>query len=224
MDLAFVDLLATVRTGRPPVDGHKGSYDPATTASYDDVMEAQSRTQAPAVVAACDLAAARHVVDVGGGTGTLLVEVLRTCPDARATLVELPPTAERARPLLAAAGLAPRCDVVAGDLFEVMPAGADVYLWKFVVHSLDDDEAVRALASCRQAAASGARILIIERTAVAGDDLDAFTSMDLRMLILGHGRERTLDEYAEVARRAGLTLVDATPTPIGVHVIELVAG
>jgi len=221
MDLAFVDLLATVRDGRPPRAAHESQLSDPISASFDDVMEAQSRQQAPAIVAGYDWSAVRHVADLGGGTGTLLVELLRAHPDVRGTLVELPRTAERARPLIANAGLAQRCRIVAGDLFEVALSGADVYVLKFVLHGLDDDAAVTALRRCRDAGGAGARVLVIERTVAPGDDRTAFTAMDLRMLILGTGRERTLDEYAALAVTAGLRLHATTPTVVGPHLIEL---
>jgi len=221
MDLAFFDLLATVRAGRPPEDGHKAKFSAAITASYDTVMEAQSRLQAPAIAAAIDLAGVGHVVDVGGGTGTLLAEVLRAHPKVRGTLLELPATAETARRVLGEAGLADRCQVVAGDLFEVMPAAGDVHLWKFVIHALNDEEAARGLRRCRDAGRADSRIVVIEGTVGPGDDRSMFTEMDLRMLILGHGRERTLEEYRALAERAGLAVGTVTPTPVGPHLIEM---
>jgi hypothetical protein len=185
------------------------------------MMENQSRQQTPAIVAGYDWSGVRHVVDLGGGTGTLLVGLLRAHPSLRGTLVELPRTADRARKLVAGEGLAERCAVVAGDLFEVPLPPAAVYLLKFVLHGLDDDPATAALQHCREAGGADARVLVVERTAAPGDDRTQFTAMDLRMLILGTGRERTLDEYGALAKRSGLRLTGATPTPVGVHLIEL---
>ncbi|MGH7676444.1 MAG: methyltransferase [Gemmatimonadales bacterium] len=221
MDLAFVDLLTAIRTGRPPRSAEESELSDPVSESFDDVMESQSRQQTPAIVAAFDWTTARHVVDLGGGTGTLLVGLLRAYPAMRGTLVELPRTAERARPVIAGAGLAERCRVVAGDLFEVALPAADVYVLKFLIHGYDDDGAAAALRRCREAGEAGARVLVIERTVAPGEDHAPFTAMDLRMLILTGGRERTLDEYAALARRAGLRVHAATPTPVDVHVIVL---
>ncbi|MCU0681562.1 MAG: methyltransferase domain-containing protein [Polyangiaceae bacterium] len=223
MDLSFFELLATVRAGRPPEAAHKASLPANLASSYDAVMEAQSRAQAPAIVAAYDWSGFEHVADIGGGTGNLLAEVLRAAPRARGTLVELlEDTAERARRYLHEAGVGDRCDVVAGDALEVMPRGADAYVWKFVLHSLDDTRAAEALRRCREAARPDSRILILERTVASGDHRAVFTTMDLHMLLWGQGgRERTLDEFSALAERAGLALRAATPTPAGVHIIEL---
>ncbi|MGH7563227.1 MAG: methyltransferase [Gemmatimonadota bacterium] len=221
MDLAFFDLLATVRDGRPPESGHKAELPEAIQASYDDVMESQSRAQAGALVAGYDWEGVRQVVDLGGGTGTLLIELLESRPEIRARLVELSGTAERARQVVEEAGLSERCEVIPGDLFEVTPEGADVYVLKFVLHSLEDDQAEEALRRCRQAGGADCRVLVIESTVEPGADRSQFTAMDLRMLILGHGRERTLDEYAALAGKAGLRLSTAIPTTTGAHLIEL---
>lgn len=221
MDLAFVDLLATVRDGRTPRPAHESQLIDAERDSFDDLMERQARAQAPAIVAARDWTGARHVVDVGGGSGAQLAALLRAQPHLRGSLVELPRPAERARALLREEGVAERCAIVAGDLFTVELPAADVYLLKFVLHGLDDGDAATALRRCREAAEDGARILVVEGTVAPGDDRGSFTAMDLRMLILGQGRERTREEYAALAERAGLRLVATTPTAAGPHLLEL---
>lgn len=223
MDLSFFDLLATVRTGRPPEAAHKARLPDDVAASYDAIMEAQSRAQAPAIVAAYDWSGLGHVVDVGGGTGNLMAEILRAAPHARGTIVELlDGTADLARRYLADAGVGDRCDIIVGDALEVMPRAADAYVWKFVLHSLDDAGATRALRRCRDAGRPDSRILLMERTVAPGDNRAMFTTMDLHMLLWGQGgRERTLDEFSALAAGADLALRSATPTPAGVHIIEL---
>jgi hypothetical protein len=221
MDLAFVDLLRTVRDGHAPRPIHDDELTASLSASFDDMMESQSRVQTPAIVAAYPWSGVRHVVDVGGGTGTQLIGLLRAQAALRGSLVELPRTAERAMRLVAEAGLTPRCTILAGDLFAVALPAADAYLLKFVLHGLDDAAATTALRRCAAAGGPAARVLIVERTAVPGEDLAPFTAMDLRMLILGEGRERTLEEYGALAEGAGLVLAGATPTAVGVHLLEL---
>jgi uncharacterized glyoxalase superfamily protein PhnB len=221
MDRGAFDLLHTIRHGGPPNAGHKAELTSEVAASYDSVMEAQSRYQTPAIAAAFDWGSAKHVVDVGGGTGTLLAGLLGLHQHLCGTLVELPATAERARDAISEAGLSARCNVIAGDLFDVMPRGSDVYVFKFVLHAMDDDVAAAALALSREAAEPQGRILVIERTLMGDDDRALFTAMDMIMLTLGHGRERTLEEYKALAVRAGLRLCEAMATPLGFHVMEL---
>lgn len=222
MDLSFFELLAAVRTGKAPRSTGKPDLTPAETASYDTVMEAQSIRQAPTIVAALAFSTPpRHVVDLGGGTGTLLAEMLRRWPDARGSLVELPATAAAARARLESEGLRARCDVIAGDILAATLPRGDLYVLKFVLHAFEDDAAARILARCREAGGQAARCLVLERTVTADDDRAPFTAMDLRMLILGHGKERTLEEYAALARTAGLAVASAKRTAAGVHAIEL---
>jgi hypothetical protein len=223
MDLSFLQLLAAVRTGLPAAGVPELESSPELSASFDEVMEAQSRAQAAPIVTAFDWAEADHVVDLGGGTGTLLVELLRARPQIRGTLIERPSTAERATAVLLAAGLADRCEVASGDLFEIPLPRADVYVLKFVLHGFADADAVRALRRCHDAGGKGSRVLLVERTLAGGDDLQAFTAMDLRMLILGEGRERTREQFADLAREAGFMIasVEPAPMPMGPHLIEL---
>jgi hypothetical protein len=221
MDLAFVDLLTAVRTGRPPSRGDEAGMSEAERTSFDDMMETQNRAQAPAISAAWEWSRARHVVDVGGGTGALLSEILRSHPAVRGTLLELPETAARAGPLLAGDGVAERAAVVAGDLFEVMPRGGDVYILKFILHGFSDARAVEILRRVKEAGTPDCLLLVIERTVEPGEDRGPFTAMDLRMLILNEGRERTLDQYGALAHAAGLAVAGAVPTPVGVHIIEM---
>jgi precorrin-6B methylase 2 len=221
MDLAFFDLLETVRRGSPPERTGREDLDAKTGESYDTVMEAQSRAQAPGIVAAHDWSACEHVADVGGGTGTLLAEVLRTHAHLRGTLLELPGTAEAGRRLLAQEGLADRAQVIAGSVFEVETPPADRYLLKFVLHAFGDAEAAEILRRCAAAASPGARVLVVEQTLTDGDDGSSnFTGMDMRMLILGRGRERTLAEYTALAEEAGLAFASVRRIPNGPHVIE----
>lgn len=224
MDLAFTELLTTVRSGRSPRAVGETNIPGEVAGSFDDLMEAQSRLQTPAIVAGWDWSCVEHVVDLGGGTGTLLLGLLRANPDMQATLIEATRAADRARRLMAEENIAERCEVIAGNFFEETLPAADVYVLKFVLHGLADDAAVTLLGRCREAGRKGARVLIIERSLGPGDDRQAFTAMDLRMLILGTGRERTLEEYASLAERAGMGLAAATPTAADVHVIELRPG
>jgi hypothetical protein len=221
MDLAFVDLLAAVRTGHPPRRGDEAGMSEAERASFDDMMEVQNRAQAPAIAGACDWRGVRHVVDVGGGSGALICEILRANRGLRGTILDLPGTAERAGPLLDEAGVAERADVVAGDFFQVMPRGGDVYILKFILHGFADEKAVEILRRAREAGARNCRVLVIERTDGPDEGREPFTAMDLRMLILNEGRERTREQYAELARRAGLVVVDVRPTSVGPHILEL---
>lgn len=225
-DLAFAALLYVVRTGKP---GHAMVHgrdfwadlasDPELTASFDALMAGNREWSAPWLTAQ-DWSATKHVVDVGGGTGALLITLLQAHPHLRGTLVELPATAAAAEQALAEAGLSRRCDVVAGSFFGPLPTGADIYLLSSIVHDWNDTDATAILRRCAQAAGPGGRVLLGELVATGDEDRQIFTYMDLRMLVYLGGRERTLEDFTALADAAGLTITSVTPTEWGNSLID----
>jgi 2,7-dihydroxy-5-methyl-1-naphthoate 7-O-methyltransferase len=209
MDLAFTGLVHTVRTGKPAWEQVFGQpfwdwldANPAISASFDATMAVDAGN---AAVADCyDWTTVRHVADIGGGTGTLIAEVLRRNPRLRGTLADLPETAARARQYLAGLGLDGRCEVVGQRFFDPLPPGADAYLLSRVIHDWDDAAATAILRRCAEAAGSTGRVLVIESHGTPGGDPAAFAEMNLRMLVLTGGRERTIDDYSALAAGAGL--------------------
>jgi O-methyltransferase domain len=209
MDLAFTGLAHTVRTGGPAWEQVFGQpfwayldANPAISASFDATM-AVDAGHAP-VADRYDWSTVRHVADIGGGTGTLIAEVLRRNPWLRGTLADLPETAARARQYLAGLGLDGRCEVVGQSFFDSLPPGADAYLLNRVIHDWDDAAATAILRRCAEAAGRTGRVLVIESHATPGGDPAAFSEMNLRMLVLTGGRERTIDDYSALAGGAGL--------------------
>ncbi len=209
MDLAFTGLAHTVRTGEPAWQQVFGlpfwdylDANPAISASFDATMAVDGGNSA--VAERYDWAAVRHVADIGGGTGTLIAEVLQRNPRLRGTLADLPETAARAREYLAGLGLDGRCEVVAQSFFDPLPAGADAYLLNRVIHDWDDAAATAILRRCAEAAGSTGRVLVVESHGTPGGEPAAFAEMNLRMLVLAGGRERTLDDYSALAADAGL--------------------
>lgn len=220
-DLAFSALLDVVRTGKagyPMVYGLDFwadlAADPALTKSFDALMAANVVQWEPWLTAQ-DWTSTRHIIDVGGGTGALLMALLRAHSHLRGTLVELPITAASAEQALAEAELSKRCDVVAGSFFDPLPAGADVYLLIAIMHNRNDTEATVILRRCAEAAGPGGRVLVGELVATGDEDPQLFTHMDLRMLVYVGGRERTLEEFATLAETAGLTITSVTPAGRG---------
>jgi hypothetical protein len=209
MDLAFTGLAHTVRTGEPAWEQVFGQpfwayldANPAISASFDATMAVDAGNAA--VADGYDWTTVRHVADIGGGTGTLIAEVLRRHPRLRGTLADLPETAARARQYLAGLGLDGRCEVVGQSFFDPLPPGADTYLLSRVIHDWDDAAASAILRRCAEAAGSTGRVLLIESHGTAGGDPAAFAEMNLRMLVLAGGRERTIDDYSALAAGAGL--------------------
>jgi hypothetical protein len=231
---AFGELLHTVRTGETGFDAVYGAPLFEYYAANPDVeASAAARMRARTLPVAAELAAsgvvrgARTLVDVGGGSGTLLAEVLRQRPELRGVLLERPGMLALAAGHLAEQGVADRCELVEGDFFAAVPAGGDVYVLKSVLHDWDDERCVAILRSCRAAMEPAARLAIVElllpeRMAPSEPMLSA-ALLDLIMLAYAGGRERTEAEFTALLGEAGLRLTSTTPLAAGPQVLEAVA-
>jgi hypothetical protein len=196
---------------------------PELGAAFQGSMADRSRQEAADVVVAYDFASFEQVVDVGGGQGVLLEAILKAAPRSRGVLLDQPPVVERARERLEATGLAGRCTFVPGDFFTAVPPGGDAYLLSRVIHDWDDDAAIRILSTCRAAMRDRGTLLLVEAVLPErAREQPAAIRMDLHMLTLLHGRERTGPEYARLLGAAGFQLSRIVPTqsPAGVSVIE----
>jgi SAM-dependent methyltransferase len=226
-------LLDCIRTGEAAMQHvyGMGSFEylaahPAAAVVFNAAMAEITREVARAVAAAYDFTRFRRIVDVGGGNGTLLAAILAAAPELRGIVFDLPAGNAEAARLLAAAGLAPRAEVVAGDFFQAVPEGADAYILKSVIHDWDDEESVAILKSCRKAIAAGGRLLLVER--VMPERMNAspvhqrMAMLDMNMLALPGGRERTEAEYRALFAAAGFKLARVLPLPeaVGVSLIE----
>jgi hypothetical protein len=224
---AWGELLHSVKTGETAFRRIHGTdffgflaQHPDAAALFNEGMGDLSRTETAAVVAAYHFGRFKTVVDVGGGQGALLAAILRAHPALRGVLVDLPATVAQAGGLLEEAGVAERCTVVGGSFFEAVPGGGDLYLLKSVIHDWDDDEAVAILGTCRQAMGDTGRLLLVERVIPPGNTPSFARLMDLNMLVIAGGRERTEAEYRVLYQRAGLALAGVIPIAADVSLIE----
>ena len=160
------------------------------------------------------------IVDVAGGRGSLIATILSQHPGAQGVLLERPAVTDAASRSLAAAGVADRCDVVAGDFFTAVPTGGDVYLLKKVLHDWDDDHARAILRRCRAAMHPAARLLIAEFVLPENDCPSPAKWVDLLMLVYVGGRERTQAEYADLLASAGFALERAVVTEAVIGLLE----
>lgn len=150
----------------------------------------------------------RTVVDVGGGTGAMLAEILRARREIRGTLVDLPRTIARSSETFQAAGVADRVTTVGQSFFDPLPAGADLYLLRGVLNDWPDREATAILSRCAEAARPGGRVVVLKGV---GPD-DAPKRLSIEMVLLG-GKHRTVAEFRELARQAGLEVLAAGRQP-----------
>jgi hypothetical protein len=231
---SFGELLHTVRTGETAFDSIYGAplfeyyaANPEVEASAAARMLARTLPVARELAASDVLRGARTFVDVGGGAGTLVAEVLRHHPEIAGVLVERPGMLALAEEYLADQAVADRCELVEGDFFAAVPAGGDVYVLKSVLHDWDDERCVAILRSCRAAMGEAARLVIVElilpeRITPSGPVLSA-ALLDLIMLAYAGGRERTEAEFAELLDQATLRLARTIELSTGPHLLEAVA-
>ena len=220
-------MLASVRSGEPAFDRAYGMpfWDwldgrPEQNAVFDAAMTSLSAQETDAILAACDFPDAGTVVDVGGGRGALLAAVLRAHPGIRGVLLDQAAVVAGAAELLAAAGVAGRCETVAGDMFTAVPPGGDVYLLKRVVHDWADRDVLAILRACHAAMPPGARLVLAEPVIAPGNEPHPAKFMDLQMLLSQHGRERTAAEFAGLLTAAGFTAGRVIPTASLLTLIE----
>jgi SAM-dependent methyltransferase len=228
---AWGDLPYSLGTGDPAFPHVFGmdafSYmaqHPDEAVNFDKAMADFTRHIAAAVAAAYDFSAFCTVVDVGGGNGALLAGILKAYPNLRGVLFDLPAVAERAKEEIRKSGLADRCEVRGGDFFQEVPAGADAYLLKHVIHDWNDERATAILRSCRRAMRPEARLLLIEGVYPPridqSDESRSAAANDVNMLVCTGGRQRSEAEFRALYAAAGFKLTRIVPTQARVGVIE----
>jgi 2,7-dihydroxy-5-methyl-1-naphthoate 7-O-methyltransferase len=221
---AWGTLLSAVRTGKPAYHEAfgRGFWDdldahPDIAAEFDALMgPAGHGTPDPHVLPdPADWKFIKTVVDVGGGTGALLAEILRIHPNVHGTLLDLPRTVARSREMFQAAGVADRVTTVAQSFFDPLPAGHDLYILESVLHDWPDSEATAILKRCAEAARPSGRVVVFTGTG-PGEE----ASPALLMMVLVGGRDRTLDEFREMALQAGLEVRAVGRQPTGRAIVE----
>ena len=224
----FEHILDTVRTGKPGLDIGFGmgifeflAEHPDSAVTFDAAMSERTAAFASTLAETYDFSDIRSIVDVGGGLGTLLAEILRRHSHLHGTLFEAASVAARAATVLDGADLADRCAVLAGDFFEQVPRGADCYVLANVLHDWEDERAIDILRNCRQSMVRGGRVLIVERL-IPDEPGDAVPTLlsDINMLVITGGQERTNAEYASLLAGAGLEIGAVHPIAFPYGVIE----
>ncbi|MEI5103482.1 methyltransferase [Streptomyces sp. PmtG] len=187
---------------------------PELSAQFNAAMSESTRASAAQLPGLFGFGRHTKVADIGGGDGTLLSEVLRAHPELSGVVYDTEEGLAQAPRTLERHGLTERCSLVVGDFFQSVPAGADVYLIKSILHDWNDEQAVTILSHCRAVLPPGGRVLIVEPVmpeVVARENAGLMYLSDLNMLVNVGGRERTRTEFAAVCERAGLALTAVTP-------------
>jgi hypothetical protein len=202
----YARIAHTVRTGEPAFDQVYGQSiyeylqgNPEQAAIFGAAAAGfHGRAMAP-IAAAHDFSAYERIVDVGGGSGALLIEVLRTAPSAYGVLLELESVVPAAEEAFRTAGLLDRVELVAGDFFAEVPAG-DVYVVKSNLHNFDDQQAIELLKVIRR---GNAPVLIVETMIPAGNEPHYSKFDDIEMMVIAGGADRTEAEWGALATAAG---------------------
>lgn len=214
---AWANLEHSIRTGEnsftslhgEDVWAWRGKH-PDEGALFDRAMTAQSAGVGRAVADAFDFSGSSVVADIAGGAGSLLAGVLRANPQLRGILFDQPSVVGRELEVQAP-DLADRCAIVGGDFFEAVPAGADVYVLKAILHDWEDPESIAILRNIRAAMPPSGTLLVVERVVgPPNEDLEGRLS-DLHMLVMPGGRERTRDEWTRLLAQGGFRLDDVRP-------------
>ena len=226
---AFTEMLHAVRTGTPAFDHFHGtdwwSYlaaHPQDAAIFDNAMSNLSRQVHALALGECDLSGARRLVDVGGGHGHLAAALLDRFPGLEAVVYDLPHVVAGAPKTFAEAGVADRAEAVAGDFFQSVPEGGDAYVLSMVLHDWDDERSAEILGNIRRAMDPAGRLFIVDAVIPAGDTPHLGKLIDMVMLAILPGRERTEAEFAGLLAQAGLRHVETrapeSPTSVVVAV------
>jgi hypothetical protein len=205
------------------------SAHPDSADVFDRAMREMTRGVNTSLLEAYPFGSFEWIVDVGGGTGSLLIPILEQNPMMRGTIFELPHVAQQARERIAQVGLAARCDAVEGDAITGVPPGAEAYVFKSVIHMHGDDNAIRILRNCRSGMPSRGKVILIERLLPErvhpGDEKGlANLLLDVGMMVLNGGCERTEKDYAILLDQAGLRLNRTITTQGPQSIIEAAAA
>jgi hypothetical protein len=217
----------SVRTGEPMAQAALGmglfdwyARHPGEAGYFNAAMGNLSALAAGELLRVADFSSVRKVMDVGGAHGVLLSAILGANPAAQGILFDMPHVIETAGAAIAARGLSGRCELRSGDFFQAVPEGADLHVLKHIVHDWDDERATLLLRNCRRALAPGGRLLLVEMVIPGDNQPGPAQAMDLNMMVITGGRERTEDEYRQLLAGAGFRLAQVIPTHSPFSVLE----
>jgi hypothetical protein len=226
---AFDEIMHSLETGEPGFDKANGmrvfdylAQHPDEASLFSETMVGIHGDEPAAVAAAYDFSGLGTIVDVGGATGNLISTVLKQHPGPRGILFDLPHVVADAPAFLSPTGVADRVSIESGSFFESVPAGADAYLLSHIIHDWSEEQCLTILGNVRKAMKPDSKVLLIEMVLPKGNEFHLGKLLDMVMLVVPGGQERTDTEYATLLEKAGLKLVRVVPTASPVSVVEAV--
>lgn len=224
---AWGNLMHSVKTGEIAFDNFFGvdawtyfQQNPEDAAVFNDSMSGVTAATNEAFLSVYDFSPFETIVDVGGGHGGLITSILKINQKARGILFDAPAVISGARSKIDAAGLAERCQTVAGDFFKSVPAGGDAYVLKWIIHDWNDEKAITILRNCRSRMRASGKLILVDCVVPETDEPDFSKFIDLNMLVMTGGKERTEKEFEELLRTAGFKLLRVIPTEVPTSIIE----
>lgn len=224
---AWGDFLYSIETGKTAFDHVYGMpifqyymEHPEQFKIFDAAMSETHGIKDRAVLASYNFSGIETLVDVGGGKGGLIATILKAHPHLKGILFDLPRVIAEVQPF--AGELDDRLQRISGDFFASVPAGADAYILKRILHDWDDEQALIILKNCRKAIAQNGKLLLVESVIPAGNEPCPAKFLDLHMLAITGGMERTEAEYRHLLAATGFKLTQIIPTSADVDVIEAI--
>ena len=226
---AWDNVLYSVQTGKPGVDKAQGvtffeylAQHPEDASLFSDTMVGLYNHEPAAIAAAYDFSIFKTVVDVGGATGNMLATVLAHHAGPRGVLFDRPHVVKDAPALLGATGVGDRVTIESGDFFQSVPTGADAYILSHIIHDWSEDQCLAILSNVRKAMNPAGRLLIVEMVLPSDDTPHPGKMIDIAMLVLTGGQERTEAEYGSLLRKAGFRLARVVSTNSASSIVEAV--
>lgn len=216
---AWGNLMYSIKTGHTAFDNIEGmsvwkyyEMHPDEGVNFMKAMSGVTGAVIQHVLPEYDFTNFQTIVDVGGGNGALLKAVLDKAPQARGIVFDEEYVIEETKRLLKQKGYDTRCETAAGSFFDFIPANADAYLMKMVLHDWNDQECLQILSNCNKAMKPGSKLLVLDAVIPEGNEPHPGKFMDINMLAMTGGRERTAKEFAHLFAQAGLKLSRIIPT------------
>ena len=223
----YANAMHSVKTGESAVPKTVGAgpfeyfaKNPELSKIFNDAMTGFSAAVIPAVLEAYDFSGIGTLVDVAGGHGGILTAILKRYPSMKGVLFDVDHVIAGAKGNIDAQGVADRCSTESGDFFKAVPAGGDAYIMKHIIHDWDDEKASVILGNIRKVLPKDGRVILIESVIPAGNEPALGKIIDLEMLVMPGGKERTEQEFRDLFDRAGFTLTRIVPTQSPLSVIE----
>jgi hypothetical protein len=224
---AWGEFKYSLETGKTAVEHVFGmpifdylAQHPQEATRFSEAMVGIHGGEPPAVAKAYDFSRFGSIVDVGGATGNMLAHILARHPQPRGVLFDLPHVVTEAPTLLRARGVESRVSIEQGSFFERVPSGGDAYILSHIIHDWNEDQCATILGNCRKAMKPGARLLIVEFVLPEGNTPHFGKLLDMVMLALPGGEERTAAEYGKLVAASGLKMTRVVPTASDVSIVE----